>query len=73
MIAREIPFSGLNGIQVSVQVTTKDLRPTIPQNVDSDVARLIEACWDANPEVRPSFSDIVRELKRIRNTLVVLD
>jgi sterile alpha motif and leucine zipper containing kinase AZK len=73
MIAREIPFAGLNGVQVSVQVTTKNLRPIIPDDLDPDVARLIESCWNTNPEYRPSFGEIVKELKRIRNNLVVLE
>lgn len=73
MIAREVPFSGLNGVQVSIQVTTKNLRPTIPPDLDPDVTRLIQDCWDTDPARRPSFDDVVKELKRIKNNMLTLE
>ena len=73
MIAREVPFTGLNGVQVSIQVTTNGLRPQLPEDIDPDMGRLIQACWDKNPEARPSFTEIVAELKRIKASNSVSD
>jgi serine/threonine protein kinase len=71
MIAREVPFTGLNGVQVSIQVTTNGLRPQLPEDLDPDMGRLIQLCWDTNPENRPSFTDVVGELKRIKANMML--
>ena len=65
LIAREIPFAGKNGVQVSVAVVTKGLRPAMPPNTPPVIADLIVKCWDTNPDIRPSFDEILKLLKAI--------
>lgn len=72
MIARKIPFYGMNGVQCSVAVSTQGLRPEIPMNTPPDIAKLIRTCWDVDPDLRPSFDQIVKELKTIRNNLITI-
>lgn len=39
------------------------LRPVIPVNCPPGLARLMRACWDTNPDLRPSFPEINLLLK----------
>ena len=60
--AREAPYKHLKGHKVSIEVTSKNLRPKIPQNCPENFARLMKKCWNVSPFKRPSFRDIIREL-----------
>jgi hypothetical protein len=42
-------------------------RPEFPADpsVDARVLKLIERCWDGNPQVRPSFNQIFKALQSI--------
>lgn len=42
-------------------------RPTMPQ--DCIVDYLIRQCWDGNPDKRPSFSTLFKELESIKEKL----
>ncbi|CEO96152.1 Protein kinase domain-containing protein [Plasmodiophora brassicae] len=68
LFARKVPFEGMNGVQVSVAVSTKGLRPDMPPDVPAGVARLIEDCWTTDPQARPTFTDIVRRLKLLQQS-----
>lgn len=39
------------------------LRPVIPINCPPGLARLMRACWETNPDLRPSFPEINLLLK----------
>jgi hypothetical protein len=52
-------------LQVGMAVLTRGLRPRIPPDCPQDYATLMEACWQAEPRLRPSFVDIVEELTRM--------
>lgn len=34
------------------------LRPTIPESTPEALSKLIQQCWDAEPNFRPSFMDV---------------
>jgi len=57
------PWAGMNAIQVVGAVGFQNRRLTIPETVDSAIANIIQACWRMDPRQRPSFSDIMAELK----------
>lgn len=42
---------------------TQNIRPTIYPEVPNSYRELMEACWDNNPDNRPSFEDIIRRVK----------
>jgi len=49
-------------------ITDNRMRPNMPQQLISDesnLVRLIEQCWEDDPNTRPSFSFIVKALVRI--------
>jgi len=64
-VSRLIPFCEIkmNSI-VEVEVLAKK-RPRIPPNCLPDIAKLIEMCWNDNPNSRPTMIDIVEQLKTI--------
>jgi hypothetical protein len=53
----------LNGVQVSLQVISKSLRPTIPENTPTGFKELITACWATDPKDRPDFADVTKRLE----------
>ena len=46
------------------QIASGNLRPIIPDNINPNVRRLIERCWDRDPNNRPSFSEIFDKLSK---------
>ncbi len=63
LVARQVPYSGMNAVQVSVAVMTKDVRPSIPEKCPPAYAQLIRACWDRDAAKRPAFPEIVERLQ----------
>jgi serine/threonine protein kinase len=59
IVSRQVPFSGLEPAQILVQVFMNDIRPVIPDHVNVPLRDLIKQCWDRNPDVRPTFDEIV--------------
>jgi len=68
------PFSGMDPIEAARQAALYDLRPQFialqgPGVAKSDIKALIERCWSANAENRPSFEQIVLRLEEILTLL----
>jgi tRNA A-37 threonylcarbamoyl transferase component Bud32 len=59
----EIPFHGFPVQGLPLQVTTKNLRPTISKAVPENVKLLLERCWAREASSRPSFTQILKELR----------
>jgi len=51
---------------VSVEVAQNGLRPTIPTDCPKPFAKLMQRCWDTDPQVRPSFKEILGELRSMK-------
>ncbi|PRP75309.1 putative leucine-rich repeat receptor-like protein kinase [Planoprotostelium fungivorum] len=56
------PWDGVGPVEAAISVATKGQRLTIPQDADPSVKKLIEMCWEAEPDQRPDFKDICRYL-----------
>jgi hypothetical protein len=63
LLARKIPFAGLPTYQIPVAVV-KGERPEIPKDCPPKYANLIQMCWQANHQKRPSFSQILEDLRK---------
>ena len=50
----QLPYAELNSVQVLSKVLSGHRLP-IPPNYPSTVARIMKACWQREPEKRPSF------------------
>ncbi|XP_033842578.1 mitogen-activated protein kinase kinase kinase 20 [Periophthalmus magnuspinnatus] len=63
MMTREIPFNGLEGLQVAWLVVEKNERLTIPSGCPSSFAELMRNCWKTDPKERPIFKSILCTLE----------
>uniref|UniRef100_A0AAV2JZV8 Rap guanine nucleotide exchange factor 4 n=1 Tax=Knipowitschia caucasica TaxID=637954 RepID=A0AAV2JZV8_KNICA len=63
MLTREIPFKGLEGLQVAWLVVEKNERLTIPSGCPSSFAELMRSCWRTDPRERPMFKNILSTLE----------
>ena len=52
-----IPYPGMRNSTVIEQVTAGFRLPS-PESCPSEVYALMQECWDADPDARPSFSQI---------------
>lgn len=50
------------GHRLLAAVADGSLRPPVPDGCDPALARLMVACWDTDPDARPSFEDIATHL-----------
>merc|ERR1712079_930364 len=70
----KIPFEGLNGIQASVAVVTRRLRPPLWSENNTPLigkvnwSRMIQHCWHQNPRKRPKLKQIVTWLEAMNSS-----
>ena len=69
LCTREVPFSGLDPVQVVAVVVTRDERPPIPADCPTVYAQLICDCWKQDPLQRPSFGQILQRLEAMTSTV----
>jgi len=60
LITREVPFAGLKERTISSMVADNGDRPNIPADTPETWKKLIQWCWQQEPEKRPIFTDIVK-------------
>jgi hypothetical protein len=59
----QTPYFGMEGPAIIAHVAMEDLRPTLPTEINPGMRDLISQCWDRNPDVRPTFEEIVRRIQ----------
>ncbi|WIA33746.1 hypothetical protein OEZ86_006861 [Tetradesmus obliquus] len=59
-------YHGIPKALLGHQVAVCGLRPAFPDFTPSEYRALAEACWQAEPERRPSFQEILATLQRMR-------
>ena len=67
MVVRDEPFKGMHPMQVARAVDRGE-RPPLPPSSANDACPpafrdLIERCWQKAPTSRPSFVDVLQQLK----------
>ncbi|KAM4626517.1 mitogen-activated protein kinase kinase kinase 20 isoform 1-T1 [Discoglossus pictus] len=67
MLTREVPFKGLEGLQVAWLVVEKNERLTIPSSCPRSFAELMRQCWEPDAKKRPSFKQIISNLETMSN------
>ena len=68
--SKDPPYKGMKAKEVGIKVkNNKNFRPTIPDNVPQEIVELIKCCWDADPEKRPSFLDIINYIDEYLKSL----
>ena len=68
LLTREVPYKGMQPMQVAINVMTSGLRPHLPEDGDPKYLALVEACWDQDPNRRPTFPRILRTLNDMFET-----
>ena len=64
--AGKLPYSGMDSTQIIAQVLMENLRPVVPNHVNPKLRDLMVQCWDRDPDVRPTFDEIVRRIVKDR-------
>ncbi|KQJ96788.1 serine/threonine-protein kinase EDR1 [Brachypodium distachyon] len=64
------PWQGMNQMQVVGAVGFQDRRLDIPKEVDPIVASIIRDCWQKDPNLRPSFSQLTSYLKTLQRLVI---
>ncbi len=67
LFTRETPFNGETIETVIQQVVLEQARPhsIAEYQCPPPIFQLIQQCWNANPEQRPSFNKIIQDLRDI--------
>lgn len=65
LLTGEVPYGGLPVMKVGIKIARGAARPGIPKNSNHHFARIIQICWNADPNKRPKFSDILPILDRV--------
>ncbi|XP_073148452.1 probable serine/threonine-protein kinase SIS8 isoform X2 [Henckelia pumila] len=63
------PWGGMNPMQVVGAVGFQHRRLEIPDNMDPVVADIIRKCWQTDPKLRPSFTEIMALLKPLQKPI----
>ncbi|CAL5004631.1 unnamed protein product [Urochloa decumbens] len=58
----KVPYDNMTPLQAALGVR-QGLRLDIPTSVHPKLSKLIRQCWDENPDVRPTFVEIIVELE----------
>ena len=59
---RQVPYEGMQPIQIVNAVVHQKKRPAVPDDCPSTYKALMEACWEQEPSARPSFGEITKRL-----------
>ncbi len=59
----EQPYPNLSLQEIFAGVMTGTLRPAIPPGCDPAWASLMQDCWQGNPRLRPTFTEVIARLE----------
>ncbi|XP_024040736.1 serine/threonine-protein kinase STY46 isoform X4 [Citrus clementina] len=62
LVTAKVPYDSMTPLQAALGVR-QGLRPDLPENAHPKLIDLMQRCWDAVPDNRPSFSEIKLELE----------
>uniref|UniRef100_A0A2C9VES3 Serine-threonine/tyrosine-protein kinase catalytic domain-containing protein n=1 Tax=Manihot esculenta TaxID=3983 RepID=A0A2C9VES3_MANES len=55
-------FQNMTAVQAAFAVVNKSVRLVIPHDCLPALGEIMSRCWDANPDVRPPFVEVVKML-----------
>lgn len=71
LITREEPFQNNSQIEAASAVAFENARPPFPKETPAAIVKLIEQCWDNNPNERLSFENIIAELQSLEKSITM--
>ncbi|KAL9267074.1 Serine/threonine-protein kinase STY13-like protein [Drosera capensis] len=69
LLTNRLPFEGMSNLQAAYAAAFKQERPKIPEDISPDLAFIIQSCWVEDPNLRPSFGQIIRMLNEFLFTV----
>ena len=66
-----IPVLSLCLVQVALAVGDNELRPTLPSDTPEPLLNIALACYDPEPENRPSFALIVHHMRKVSSSSAI--
>jgi len=69
LVTGMLPFQNMTAVQAAFAVVNKGARPIIPGDCLPVLGEIMTRCWDANPDVRPPFTDVVKMLENAQAEL----
>lgn len=69
ILTGEEPYANMHCGAIIGGIVKNTLRPPIPERCDPEWRNLMEQCWSANPDARPSFTEITYRLRSIHAAL----
>jgi len=73
LLTRQKPFPHHTKYEVFRESVCRGERPPIPPETDPILADLINRCWASDPNLRPSFSEIVERLDIVLANVAITD
>ncbi|KAG8046750.1 hypothetical protein GUJ93_ZPchr0008g11543 [Zizania palustris] len=70
LITGDLPFANMTAVQAAFAVVNRGVRPVIPRDCLPTLGEIMTRCWDANPDARPPFTEIVRMLEQVELEVV---
>ncbi|XP_077238626.1 serine/threonine-protein kinase STY13-like [Tasmannia lanceolata] len=70
LITGMLPFQNMTAVQAAFAVVNRGVRPIIPHDCLPVLGDIMTRCWDANPEVRPPFTEVVRMLENAETEIM---
>lgn len=61
------PFDGFQGAEAAAKAAKLNIRPALPQSISPAWKALISSCWNKNPVLRPTASQVLESLKKFEN------
>ncbi|KAJ9147191.1 hypothetical protein P3X46_029379 [Hevea brasiliensis] len=70
LITGMLPFQNMTAVQAAFAVVNKGVRPVIPNDCLPALGEIMTRCWDANPNVRPPFIEVVEMLENAETEIM---
>jgi len=64
IVTRQIPFEGMNAMQIGTKIVLQNMKPEIPAFVPKHLAQLMGLCWQDEPQRRPKMAQIIPILEK---------
>ncbi|XVE55171.1 hypothetical protein DITRI_Ditri03aG0138400 [Diplodiscus trichospermus] len=64
LVTAKVPYDTMTPLQAALGVR-QGLRPDLPEDAHPKLLDLMQRCWEAAPDIRPSFSEITAELETL--------
>ncbi|RWR79037.1 serine/threonine-protein kinase HT1-like protein isoform X2 [Cinnamomum micranthum f. kanehirae] len=62
LLTNRMPFEGMSNLQAAYAAAFKQVRPNLPGDMPQELVFIIQSCWVEDPNMRPTFSQIIRML-----------